>query len=433
MEKGKINLLKEQIFFSDDFQKKWKIYLETFGEELDGLFGGDYDKKIRLSVGLEHLLNSRLNDAYHEIRHFERACVTETDKQMIDRLLKHCYNEEAMAQAKVGDWVKKSNGGYCRIIKRTSEYAIIKEGFDHELTYVKRSERADFFKVTLTDLKTYQFPDCGELSRIKAFFSEYPEEEKSFLKQTEKLLSFREAIIKAGFQEAKYDFRQFNFYRNTTENTAFVLNFKDFGEYIGVTYGFTSISEEDFFKNHGEYDYDIKLRFAVVIRDKSDEESAASAIKNIFDLYCNISKEDILVVKKEKQKEFLQRITEKLKPLGFKKKGTKWIKALERDFCLEFYAQKSQWSDQYYFNVSVYHPEIVYPLCYGTRLIADGKDIFDWQLISNETFNNLLNTVIESILLPIINTPLVDLGRKDEIWAGCACGRDKCQSCWVKK
>ena len=88
------------------------------------------------------------------------------------------------------------------------------------------------------------------------------------------------------------------------------------------------------------------------------------------------------MLKKEKQKEFLRKIADKLKPFGFKKKGAKWTRALEGDFCLQFDAQKSQWSDQYYFNISLYNAKIQYPQCYGIRLTTNGKDIYNWQLMS---------------------------------------------------
>ena len=64
-------LIREQLFSTTDFRKKWNRYLKAFGKDLDELFGTDYDKKIRLSEGLEHLLNNRLSDAYHVIRHLE--------------------------------------------------------------------------------------------------------------------------------------------------------------------------------------------------------------------------------------------------------------------------------------------------------------------------------------------------------------------------
>ena len=85
-------LIREQLFFAADFRKKWEKYLKAFGKDLDELFGADHDKKIRLSEGLEHILNNRLSDAYHVRRHLEFACVTDADKQIFDRLISLCLN-----------------------------------------------------------------------------------------------------------------------------------------------------------------------------------------------------------------------------------------------------------------------------------------------------------------------------------------------------
>ena len=426
-------LIREQLFFTTDFQEKWNKYLKTFGKDLDELFGADHDKKIRLSEGLEHLLNNRLSDAYHVIRHFESVCVTDVDRRIFDRLIKLCLNEEEMSKAKVGDWVKQSHGGYYQIIKRTSDYVVIKQAFDHKFVYAKQSANVDGFAIELTDLKTYQFVEKEELLAIENFFANNPDEETEFLRYTDTILSLREAILKANFQEAEWEFRQFSFYRCTLEKVAFIVNLKDYGDHIGVTYGFTSIVDQDHLKNYGEDNNDIKLRFYSVIKNEQDKVSVAIEVKKVYDTYLNRSKDEILSLKKERQKEFLQKIAEKLKPLGFKKKGAKWTRFLDSDFCLEFEAQKSQWSDEYYFNVCVYHKDVQFPQCYGTRLNTNGKGIYNWQLMTDEELNCLLEEAMQNILMPIINTPLAELGTRKEIWQGCTCQRNKCNTCWVQK
>ena len=426
-------LIRKRLFFTTYFQEKWNKYLKTFGKDLDELFGADYGKKIGISEGLEHLLNNRLSDAYHVIRHFESVCVTDVDRQIFDRLIKLCLNEEEMSKAKVGDWVKQSHGGYYQIIKRTTDYVVIKRAFYHKFIYVKQSVSIDDFAIELTDLKTYQFVEKEELPAIKNFFANNPDEETEFLRYTDTMLSLREAILKANFQEAEWDFRQFSFYRTTLEKVAFIVNLKDYGDHIGVTYGFTSIVDQDHLRHYSEDNSNIKIRFHSVIKTDEDKIAVASEVKRVYDTYLNRSKDEILSLKKERQKQFLQKIAEKLKPLGFKKKGAKWTRFLDSDFCLEFEAQKPQWSDEYYFNVSVYHKDVQFPQCYGTRLNTNGKGIYNWQLMTDEELDCLLNEAIQSILIPIINTPLAELGTRKEIWQGCTCQRDKCNTCWVQK
>ena len=431
MTKEQLNTFKEQWFFSENFQINWKKYLKAFGKDVAELFGDDYDKKIRLSGGLEHLINNRFSEAYHVIRHLVSDCITDSDKQILDRLITLCLNEEEMSKAKVGDWVKQSHGGYCQIIKRTSECVIIKNAFDHNFVYAKQSANMDGFDIELTDLKTYQIIDKEALLEIKSFFDDNPDEETAFLRYTDTMLSLREEILQANFKEAEWD--QFRFYRCTLEKVAFIVNLKDYGDHIGVNYGFTSIADQDYLQHYGETNSNIKLRFYSVIKNEQDRITVAREVKNVYNTYLSKSKDEILSLKKERQKQFLQKIAAKLKPLGFKKKGAKWTRLLDSDFCLEFEAQKSQWSDEYYFNVSVYHKDVQFPQCYGTRLNTNGKGIYNWQLMTDEELNCLLEEAIQNILIPIINTPLAELGTRKEIWQGCTCQRNKCNTCWVQK
>ena len=53
--------------------------------------------------------------------------------------------------------------------------------------------------------------------------------------------------------------------------------------------------------------------------------------------------------------------------------------------------------------------------------------------MTDKELNCLLNEAIQSILSPIINTPLAELGNQKEIWQGCTCPRNKCNACWVQK
>lgn len=334
------NTLKKQWFFSNEFQKRWKKYLKAFGKDIDGLFGDAYDKKLRLSSGLEHLLNNRLNDAYHEIRHLEFACETDADKVIFTRLMALCLNEKEMGKVKAGDWIKQSSGGYYRVMKRTPGSAVIKMAFDHQFIYAKQSVKVEGFAIKLTDLKTYQFVEKKDMVKIKNFFANNPDEETEFLCYTDTMLSLRDTILNANFKEAEWEFRQFRFYRCTQEKVAFIVNLKDYGDHIGVTYGFTTIADQDYLRHSGEDDDNIKLRFLSVIKTEQDAIAVASAVKNVYDTYLVKSKDEILSLKKERQKQFLQKIADKLKPLGFKKKGAKWSRALEGDFCLEFVASE---------------------------------------------------------------------------------------------
>lgn len=436
MKNPQLGSMQETLWGQVDFQDQWKKYCKAFGKEIDDLFGNDYSLKIRLSAGLEYLLQRKFYEAYHKLRHLETFCATNADTQIFAELIRRCYNEEEMAAAKVGDWVKQSRGGYCRILQRTPEGAIVKEAFDFQGTYVKDSQKINHFQITHTDLKTYQFPENSELAMVQKFFSEHPDEESSFLKQTQTMLAYREKLLAAGFREASWDFRQYHFYRPAKQKVAFVLNLKDMGEYIRVVFGFTTIGDEaaeTFLKEHGTDDDDIKLRYLSTIENEADAENATAKIQDILALHGGCSKDEILARKKERQKQFLQTITHRLKPLGFKKKNTTWTRPLEGDFLLSFQAQKSQWSDVYYWNISISHSAVAFPQCFATRLVTNGTSLCNWQLLSDEEWASILDRAVNDYLLPLMRTPLAELGRRRETWAGCLCNREKCENCWVEK
>ena len=136
----------KQFFESRDFQKKWKAYKTAFGKNLDGLFGDNYNAKVRLAEGLQLLLDGKLHDAYHgHLRHFAGLCETQLDRAVFDRLVALCFNESEMAAVREGDWVKRSLGDdflYARVEKRTAEGGVVKEIFTRGLVY-KRDQVRD--------------------------------------------------------------------------------------------------------------------------------------------------------------------------------------------------------------------------------------------------------------------------------------------------
>ena len=228
-----------------------------------------------------------------------------------------------MAKAKVGDWVKQSHGGYYQIIKRTPTYAVIKRAFDHKDVYAKQSINVDGFTIELTDLKTYQFVEKEDLRKIKNFFAENPDEQTEFLRHTDTMLALREKILSANFQEAEWEFRQFNFYRCTSEKVAFIVNLTDYGSHVDVTYGFTSIVEQDHLKNYGEDNENIKIRFRSMIVSEQDKFAVADQVKKVYDMYVGKSKDEILSLKKRKTKAICAKDYRQTQTIGFQEKEHK--------------------------------------------------------------------------------------------------------------
>lgn len=149
-------------------------------------------------------------------------------------------------------------------------------------------------------------------------------------KQSGRYMQYRDKLLSAGFSEAKQHYG--HFFRQATEKTAFVINLD--GEECGVSvmYGFASTAfmagDENWFSNNGSDNDSCQVRNILSVCDESEETKVAEIISAFYMQYKNYSKDEILALKKERQKAFLDHFTPALKPLGFKKKGTKWTKDL---------------------------------------------------------------------------------------------------------
>jgi hypothetical protein len=119
--------------------------------------------------------------------------------------------------------------------------------------------------------------------------------------------------------------------------------------------------------------------------------------------------------------------------LGFAKKASKWTKKLPDGFVLEFEAEKSAYSDVYYFNISVYPEGRPIEACYYAILSTDGKKTHNWQILTDGQFRDIMERAIETYIRPFLQTPFSELGKEPRIWAGCLCYRDRCKTCWVEK
>mgnify|MGYP003305324356 CR=1 FL=1 len=92
-----------------------------------------------------------------------------------------------------------------------------------------------------------------------------------------------------------------------------------------------------------------------------------------------------------------------------------------------FNAQKSTYSDEYYFNVYIgKNGTNDYGDCYYTRIIPYDMCPMDWQALSNEEFESFLDQMVLPFLNIIIDTPLNALGKNSSYWSGCYCERTKC-------
>ena len=193
-----------------------------------------------------------------------------------------------------------------------------------------------------------------------------------------KMEQYRIKLLAFGMSEpAKWHSSSWHwlFYKPMTELTAFVVNLKGNEFYVEVTYGYASTAftrmagNENALVEWGVSDENISIREKVIICDEADENTAKCKIAKMYAAYQHTPKDDLLLCVKEKRREFIQQINEKLKPLGFKKKANTWKYTLTDAYYLMFNAQKSAFSDEYYFNLYIgKNGTSYYGDCYETRI-----------------------------------------------------------------
>lgn len=259
----------------------------------------------------------------------------------------------------------------------------------------------------------------------------------------EKMEQYRAKLLSFGMKEpSKRESSVWHwlFYKPVTSLTAFIVNLTGTDYYIKVTYGYAATAFtrltgcENALIESGVRDEEVTIRETIIICDETDEEIAQTQIAQLHERYLHTDKEELLDVGKAKRKTFIQQIAVKLKPLGFRKKANTWMRMLADDYYVMFQAQKSAFSDEYYFNIYIgKNGTNQYGDCYYTRVAPQGMCPMDWQALRKEEFEFFLDRTVVPALEQIIRTPLEALGKLPSVWSCCSCNRQKCDQCWVEK
>ncbi len=259
----------------------------------------------------------------------------------------------------------------------------------------------------------------------------------------DQLMRYREKLLAAGFHEpTKWQSSSWHwlFYKPLTSLTAFVVNLQGHDDRVEVTYGCASTAftrfagDENALIEHGVSDGHINLRERVIIRNSADEAAAQACIQDMHARYLLTEKDELLAHAKAKQKDFIQQISLRLKPLGFRKKGNRWSRPLEGCYYTTFNAQKSAYEDAYYFNVYIGKEGTNrYGDCCYVRIAPLGLYPADWQTLAPAALVEFLDGTLVPAMTHIVQTPLTVLGAEPNLWAHCGCQRTCCESCWVHK
>lgn len=254
---------------------------------------------------------------------------------------------------------------------------------------------------------------------------------------------YRQQLLAAGMQEPtkrSFSEERMFFWKPATQWTAFIVNATGTERGIKIIYGYASTAftrmagDEMALVQWGVSDEDITIREAAFVDNEDDESNARTQIARMYERFRLTEKDELLKEAKAKRNAFIHQIAVKLKPMGFRKKANSWTKSLEDEYYLMFNAQKSAFSDEYYFNIYIGKTGTdAYGDCWHTRVFPGETSLVDWQTIGGNEFELFLNQTVVPVLDQIIRTPLRELGRLPSVWSCCPCSRQKCERCWVEK
>ena len=384
----------------------WCGYVNYFGEEINSLFEDNYIVKIRFGHFYKEVINGQYRIALKSLRGYKEYFVSDYDLKLYDKFEQLCLNIDNMKSISKGDWIKDDFNNYYLVINGDIDNSLIKLGFNSKFQFRNTLISNNNFEYKRTSLHCFRNLNEDELIKIKEYFNNNRNVYDELIKYNDKYFDLCLKLKEKGFVESLYNIGYFN--KILTSNTALIVNIKDYGKYIGLVYGITTVSDakeyKNFFDCFGNPDDEITLRKSISIVREEDETNAQAHIQDFLLQYKDLSKEELLLVSKENRKKFINAFNVLLKPLGFKKKSNKWNKDINDRLTFNFYLSKSQYSDIYYMDTWINSKDNENEISYEKRYLYQNRPHLDWQLIDMNDFNIYLKEVfIKEIEMAINN------------------------------
>lgn len=435
MGKSIFDLYPKESFEHIKKQALWKEYEEHFGERINLLFDDDYATKLRFGSFYRSVIDGRLKEALRYLKAYKEHFISEYDSSVYNELEQICLNTENMKDVKPGDWIKDDFNMYYLVLDGNIENTTIKYAFNRKFTFVNTLEEFNYFTIEKTNLYCYRRLDEEEQKKINDYFINNQNAFSELNNYTNKCFDIYSKLIDNGFTQSSI--YQDRFYKYLPNQTAFIINVRDHGKFISIVYGINTVSLDKELRNHfenfSESDDNITLRKNISFSNLEEEILVNNIIKEFYYKYEILNKEQLLTVSKEKRKEFIDCFKTLLKPYGLKKKSNKWSKDLDENLTLNFYLNKSIYSDVYYLDLWINVQDKPNRLCYSKRYLYYNNYAINWQFLNlNEFMQYLKKTLIEDIDL-IINSKIDDLHLKDETFENTFCEKNICDNCKFNK
>ena len=202
------------------------------------------------------------------------------------------------------------------------------------------------------------------------------------------------------------------FLEYTPGGFAWVLNLrrKFDGLLVEAGFAFPANTPEDraLFAERGCTDTDIRLRLCRLVHTPEELQTVLAEAEALRQAWFARSRDEVKKEIAARQKAFAARITAQLKPLGFRKKALHWTCARPDGWHVDFNAQKSAYTDAFYFNLLLTEPD-KHPWYMGVIDERPLGNLLDWQTMPGEDFDDLLRAVVQRRILPLMSDPIDQL------------------------
>lgn len=202
------------------------------------------------------------------------------------------------------------------------------------------------------------------------------------------------------------------FLEYTPGGFAWMLNLrrKFDGLLVEAGFAFPANTPEDrvIFAERGCTDTDIRLRLCRMVHTPEELQAVLAEAEALRCAWFDSSRDEVKKEIAARQTAFAARITAQLKPLGFRKKALHWTYTRSDGWHVDFSAQKSAWTDAFYFNLLLTEPD-KHPWYMGVIDERPLGNLLDWQTMPVEDFDDLLRAVVQRRILPLMASPIGQL------------------------
>ncbi len=198
------------------------------------------------------------------------------------------------------------------------------------------------------------------------------------------------------------------FLEYTPGGFAWVLNLRRKFDGLLVEAGFTfpanTPEDQAFFAERGCTDTDIRLRLCRLVHTPEALQATLAEAEALRQAWFDRSRDEVKKEIAARQKAFAARITAQLKPLGFRKKALHWTYTRPDGWHVDFNAQKSAWTDAFFFNLLLTEPD-KHPWYMGVIDERPLGNLLDWQTMPAGDFDDLLRAVVQRRIVPLMSAP----------------------------